>query len=59
MSRLELDLLEYIHTREAVIEREVDVYGPVGAHERVSERTILQEIRAIMDGQPLPGSGAE
>lgn len=59
MTRLELDLLEYVHTREAVCDFEIARYGVAGANRAGDERRRLADLRAIMDGQPLPGSGAE
>jgi hypothetical protein len=59
MTRLELDLMEYIHTREAVCDFEIARYGVAGADRADAERRGLADLRAIMDGDPLPGPGAE
>lgn len=58
MSKLELDLMEYVHTREAMVQAKIDKYGPIGAHIDVDEPAMIADLRAIMDGQPLP-RGAE
>lgn len=54
MTRLELDLMEYTHTRAAICERAIAEVGEAGAHEAVAELRIIEAVRAIMDGQPLP-----
>lgn len=54
MSKLELDLLEYTHTREAVCQAAIAEVGEAGAHEAVAELRVIADIRAIMDGRPLP-----
>jgi hypothetical protein len=58
VSRLELDLLEYIHTREAIAEQAVREYGPVGAHELATERGVLAQVRAVMEGRYAPTGSA-
>lgn len=58
MTRLQLDLMEYTHTREAVCEAAIAEVGEAGAHEAVAELRFIAAVRAIMDGQPLP-RGAE
>lgn len=59
MTRLELDLMEYTHTRAEICERAIAEVGKAGAHEAVAEQRMIADLRAIMDGRPLPGSGAE
>lgn len=55
MTRLELDLLEYTHTRETICRAAIAEVGEAGAHEAVAELRFVAAVRAIMDGQPLPG----
>ena len=57
--RLEQDLMEYVHTREAVCDFEIAKYGKAGANAARQEQTTLADLRAIMDGRPLPSRGAE
>lgn len=60
MNNLEMDLLEYVHTREAVCDVEIARYGKAGANAaRVERDTTLRDLRAILNGQPLPARGAE
>jgi len=59
VTRLELDLMEYTHTRAEICERAIAEVGKAGAHEAVAELRVIGAVRAIMDGRPLPGSGAE
>lgn len=54
MTRLESDLLEYIQTREAVCATEIAQYGLAGANAARAEQATLADLRAIMDGRPLP-----
>ena len=54
MSRLEQDLLEYVHTREAVCATEIARYGKAGANAARAEQATLADLRAILDGRPLP-----
>lgn len=58
VSRLELDLMEYITTRETICEAAVREVGPVGAHEHVTERQVLAQIRAVMEGRYAPTGSA-
>jgi hypothetical protein len=51
VSTLELDLMEYIHNREAVIDQAVRDYGPVGAHQAVTERHVLAQVRRVIEGR--------
>jgi hypothetical protein len=59
VSKLELDLMEYTHTRAAICESAISEVGRAGAHEAVAELRFIGAVRAIMDGQSLPGRGAE
>lgn len=58
MNKLELDLMEYTHTRQAICDEAIRVAGKAGAHEAVAELRMIADLRAIMDGRPLP-RGAE
>lgn len=57
MTRLEQDLREYIDTREAICGAAIAEAGRAGAHEAVAELHFIADLRAIMDGQPLPRGG--
>lgn len=59
MTRLELDLQEYIHTRRAICDAAISQVGKAGAHEAVAELRVVADIEAIVAGQPLPVRGAE
>jgi hypothetical protein len=59
VTRLELDLREYTHTRAAICESAISEAGRAGAHEAVAELRFIEAVRAIMDGQPLPTRGSE
>lgn len=59
MTRLELDLLEYTHTRRAICDAAIAEVGKAGAHEAVAELRMIGDIEALVAGQPLPGRGAE
>lgn len=58
MNKLEQDLMEYIDTREAIADAAIAQVGKAGAHEAVAEQRMVKDIRAILNGQPLP-RGAE
>lgn len=58
MGKLELDLLEYLNTREAVCDLAERKVGPTGAHEHVTERRVLAQIRAVMEGRYAPTGSA-
>lgn len=58
VSKLEQDLREYIDTREGIAKSAIAEVGEAGAHEAVAELRVIDAVRAIMDGQPVPG-GAE
>lgn len=58
MSKLEQDLKEYIDTRERIARAAIAEVGEAGAHEAVAELRFIGAVRAIMDGQPLPGGAA-
>lgn len=57
MTRLEQDLREYIDTRESIANAAIAEVGEAGAHEAVAEQRMIADLRAIMDGQPLPRGG--
>lgn len=57
MTRLEQDLREYIDTRETKRAARVKDYGPIGNFIGLDDREIVADLRAIMDGQPLPRGG--
>lgn len=59
MNKLELDLMEYVHNREARRESRVQEYGPIGNFIGLDDRDMIADLRAILDGQPLPVRGAE
>lgn len=59
MTRIELDLMEYVATREAKREARVTEYGRIGNFIGIDDRAVIADLRAIMDGQPLPGPVAE
>lgn len=59
MSKLELDLMEYVHTRESEMEAAIKQVGIAGAMCGHGPRGTIADLRAIMDGQPLPARGAE
>lgn len=59
MNKLEMDLMEYTNTRETICRAAIAEAGEAGAHEAVAELRFIGAVRAIMDGRPLPGSGAE
>lgn len=59
VSKLEQDLREYIHTREAKRENRVREYGQIGNFIGLDDREVIADLRAIMDGLPLPMRGAE
>lgn len=58
MSNLHLDLMEYVHNRDAKRERRVQEYGRIGNSIGLDDREAIADLRAILDGQPLP-RGAE
>lgn len=58
MTRLEADLMEYVHTRDAMREQRVQEYGRIGNFIGLDDRELIADLRAILDGQPLP-RGAE
>jgi hypothetical protein len=58
MLDLEKDLREYMHTREAICDKAVREVGPVGAHEHVTERRVLAQVRAVMEGRYAPTGSA-
>ena len=57
MNKLEQDLREYIDTRAAIADAAIAEVGKAGAHEAVAEKRMIADLRAIMDGQPLPRGG--
>ncbi len=59
MSKLELDLMEYLDTRATIAAAAIAEVGKAGAHEAVAEQRMIADLRAIMDGRPLPARGAE
>lgn len=58
MNDLEKHLREYIDTRESAVKRRIEKWGPVGLHLDVDEPAMIADLRAILDGQPLPARGA-
>jgi hypothetical protein len=51
--------MEYVTTREAKRESRVTEYGPIGNFIGIDDRAVIADLRAIIEGQPLPGPGAE
>ena len=54
VTRLELDLMEYAHTQRALLERRIKTHGLAGALAHFDVRDTVADLRAILDGHPVP-----